>query len=154
MSAVPVTQRASSRRGRLEPLRVAVAALALAGLAIAAYLTVVHYTGDAPVCAIAHGCAVVQQSGYAELAGVPVAVLGLAGYAAILASLARDGEVWRTATACLALAGFGFSAWLTYVEVFRLEAICIWCVASAICMTALAILAVVRVFSAPPALRP
>ena len=146
MSAVPLAR----PRGRLPSLRVALGAVALIGLGIAAYLTVVHYAGDAPVCAIAHGCAVVQQSDYAELAGVPVAVLGLAGYAAILASLARDGEAWRTATAFLALAGFGFSAWLTYVEVVRLEAICIWCVASAVCMTVLAVLAVARVISAPP----
>ena len=60
-----------------------------------------------------------------------------------------------TATAFLSLAGFGFSAWLTYVEVVRLDAICIWCVGSAICMTLLAVLSVARLLSAPPpALRP
>jgi uncharacterized membrane protein len=116
-----------------------------AGLAIAAYLTVVRLTGGTPACAIAHGCGVVQRSRYSELAGVPVAVLGLGGYAAILASLAREGEGWRTATAFLALAGVGFSAWLTYVEVARLDAICAWCVASAACMAALAVLSVTRV---------
>jgi uncharacterized membrane protein len=116
-----------------------------AGLAIAAYLTVVRLTGGTPACAIAHGCEVVQRSRYSELAGVPVAVLGLGGYAAILASLAREGEGWRTATAFLALAGVGFSAWLTYVEVGRLDAICAWCVASAACMAALAVLSVTRV---------
>ncbi len=117
---------------------------------IAAYLTIVHNAGGEPVCAVAHGCATVQQSDYAELAGIPVALLGLLGYVAILGSLARDGEGWRTATAFLALGGFGFSAWLTYVEIWRLDAICIWCVASAICMTLLAGLAVARVLSAPP----
>ena len=130
---------------------VLIAAVALIGLAIAGYLTVVHYTGDQPVCAIAHGCAVVQQSDYAALAGIPVAVLGVGGYLAILASLAREGELWRAATALFALAGFGFSAWLTYVEVVRLDAICIWCVGSAVCMTLLAGLSVARVLSAPPA---
>ena len=54
-------------------------AVALAGLAIAAYLTVVHYAGGEPVCAVAHGCATVQQSDYAQLAGIPVALLGLLG---------------------------------------------------------------------------
>ena len=73
-------------------VRLASAVVAAVGLAIAGYLTVVHYAGGEPVCAIAHGCAVVQQSDYAELAGIPVALLGLGGYAAILASLARDGE--------------------------------------------------------------
>jgi uncharacterized membrane protein len=131
-------------------LRIGTGAVAVAGLAIAAYLTVAHYAGADPVCAIAHGCATVQQSDYAELAGIPVALLGLLGYVAILGSLARDGEGWRTTTAFLALGGFGFSAWLTYVEIWRLDAICIWCVASAICMTLLAGLAVARVLSAPP----
>jgi uncharacterized membrane protein len=131
-------------------LRLASAAVAVAGLAIAAYLTVVHYAGAEPVCAVAHGCATVQESDYAQLAGIPVALLGLLGYVAILGSLARDGEAWRTATAFLALGGFGFSAWLTYVEVVRLDAICIWCVGSAICMTLLAGLSVARLLNAPP----
>lgn len=130
--------------------RRAATVVAAAGLGIAGYLTVVHYAGGTPVCAVSHGCATVQQSAYSKLGGVPVALLGLLGYAAILVSLARDGEGARTATAFLALAGFGFSVWLTYVEVARLDAICIWCVGSAICMTALAALAVTRMLGAPP----
>lgn len=143
-------RRLAPRVGRAGVLRAASAVVAAAGLAIAGYLTVVHYAGGMPVCAVSHGCATVQQSDYAELAGVPVALLGLAGYAAILVSLARDGEAARTATAFLALAGFGFSAWLTYVEVARLDAICSWCVASAACMTLLAALSVTRMLGAPP----
>jgi uncharacterized membrane protein len=138
----PAAARAS---GRLDPLRAASAAVALAGLGIAGYLTAVHYAGGTPACAIAHGCATVQQSDYAQLAGVPVALLGLLGYAGVLASLARDGEGARTVTAFLSLAGFGFSGWLTYVEVARLDAICSWCVASAGCMTLLAAPSVARV---------
>ena len=75
---------------------------------------------------------------------MPVAVLGLAGYAAILMSLAGDGERARTVTAFLALAGLGFSGWLTYVELAVLEALCSWCVGSALCMAALAALSVAR----------
>jgi uncharacterized membrane protein len=130
-------------------LRIASAAVATVGLGIAAYLTIVHYSGGSPVCAIAHGCATVQHSRYAELGGIPVAVLGLGGYVAILLTLLRDDELARTATAFLALTGFGFSAWLTYVEIDRLNAICIWCVGSAICMTLLAILSAVRMVSGP-----
>ncbi len=74
-----------------------------------------------PVCAIAHGCATVQKSDYAKLAGVPVAVLGLLGYVGILVSLLRDTETWRTVTAFLSIVGLGFSGWLTYVEVGELE---------------------------------
>jgi len=124
--------------------RAASAAVAVIGLGIAGYLTAVHFAGGTPACAVAHGCATVQQSKYAELAGVPVALLGLLGYAGVLASLARDGESARTVTAFLSLAGFGFSGWLTYVEVARLDAICSWCVASAVCMTLLAVLSVAR----------
>jgi uncharacterized membrane protein len=109
----------------------------------------VHYGGGEPVCAVAHGCTTVQQSDYAALAGVPVALLGLLGYAAILAALARDGEGWRTAAAFLALAGLGFSVWLTYVEIGILDAICIWCVGSAVCMALLAALTGVRLVRGP-----
>ena len=130
-------------------MRAAAIGVALAGLGIATYLTVVHYSGGEPVCAVAHGCATVQQSDYAALAGVPVALLGLLGYVAILVALARDGEAWRTAGAFLSLAGLAFSGWLTYVEVGVLHAICIWCVGSAICMALLAALTIYRVLEAP-----
>ena len=131
-------------------MRAAAIGVALAGLGIAAYLTVVHYSGGEPVCAIAHGCAVVQSSEYSELAGVPVAVLGLLGYLGVLAALARDGEGGRTAAAFLSLAGHGFSAWLTYVEVGVLHAVCIWCVGSAVCMAVLAALTVARLLRLEP----
>jgi uncharacterized membrane protein len=130
-------------------MRAAAIVVALAGLGIATYLTVIHYAGGEPVCAIAHGCAIVQASDYSELAGVPVAVLGLLGYLGVLAALARDGEAGRTAAAFLSLAGLGFSVWLTYVEVGVLDAICIWCVGSAICMALLSALTVRRMVLAP-----
>jgi uncharacterized membrane protein len=119
-------------------MRAAIAAVALVGLGIAGYLTIVHYSGGAPVCAIAHGCETVQKSSYATLAGIPVAVLGALAYVGILVSLVRDDETARMARAFAALLGLGFSAWLTYVEVGLLHAICIWCVGSAICMALLA----------------
>jgi uncharacterized membrane protein len=126
-------------------LRRATAALALLGLAIAGYLTWVHYAGLEPICAGGSGgCERVQTSRWAELAGVPVAVLGVAGYAAILLSLALPEEPGRSAAALVSLAGVGFSAWLTYVEVARIHAICQWCVASAVVMTLLAVVSVMR----------
>ena len=130
-------------------MRAAAIGVALAGLSIAGYLTAVHYAGGTPVCAVAHGCATVQQSRYAALAGVPVALLGLAGYVAILAALALDGEWGRTAAAFLSLAGLGFSAWLTYVELGVLQAVCIWCVGSAVCMALLALLTIRRMLVPP-----
>jgi uncharacterized membrane protein len=133
-------------------LRIAVAALALAGLGVAGYLTWVHYADLDPVCVGGGGgCERVQSSDYAELAGVPVALLGLIGYGAILASLAVPGDAGRFAGALLALVGFGFSAWLTYVELFEIDAICQWCVASAVIMTALAVVTSLRVVAPRPA---
>jgi uncharacterized membrane protein len=96
------------------------------------------------------GCETVQSSSYAKLAGIPVPLLGLVGYALILASLFVPGDAGRMATAGLAVVGFGFSLYLTYVELFKIEAICQWCVASAVLMTLLAILSVVRLLRAPP----
>jgi uncharacterized membrane protein len=126
-------------------LRGFTAALALAGLGIAGYLTWLHYAGLDPVCVGGGGgCERVQSSPWAELAGVPVAVLGLAAYAAILASLALPEELGRSLAAFVSLVGFGFSAWLTYVELVEIDAICQWCVASAVVMTALAPVSVAR----------
>ena len=103
-----------------------------------------HYAGISPVCEIAHGCEKVQTSQWSELAGVPVALLGLLGYAGILAATLLRGEAALTAAAGLALVGAGFSGYLTYREVFTIEAICVWCVASAVLMTALAVITAVR----------
>jgi uncharacterized membrane protein len=131
-------------------LRAGSAAVGLVGLGIAGYLTVVHYTGAAPVCGLSHGCETVQKSRYSELAGVPVALLGLIGYAGILASLWIPGETGLIAGAAQALVGFGFSAYLTTREIWSIHAICIWCIGSAIVLTLLAIVTTIRLVSAPP----
>jgi uncharacterized membrane protein len=121
----------------------AVAVLALAGIAVAGYLTYVHYEGLSPVCTTG-GCERVQASSYSEIGPIPVALLGLIGYVAILASLAIRGDVGRALTFMLALTGFAFSVYLTYLELFVIDAICQWCVASAVVMTALLAAATVR----------
>jgi uncharacterized membrane protein len=123
--------------------RLHLAALAVAGLGIcvAGYLTYVHYAGLEPFCAGGgHGCERVQSSTYAKLGGVPVAVLGLGGYLAIAAALLAPGERARLAAAALAVVGAGFSGYLTYLELFVIDAICQWCVASAVLLTLLAVL--------------
>jgi uncharacterized membrane protein len=79
---------------------------------------------------------------------VPVALLGLAGYLAILGALALPGSAGRSATAFVALVGAGFSVYLTYVEVAVLEAICQWCVASAVVVTLIAGVTVARMVTA------
>jgi uncharacterized membrane protein len=131
------------------------AGLAAVGTAIAGYLTWVHYADIEPICAGAGGgCEKVQTSSYAELEGVPVALIGLIGYLAILASLLVPGEAGRMGGAVLALIGFGFSAYLTYLELFEIDAICQWCVASAVVMTALAIATTARLLTASAASAP
>jgi uncharacterized membrane protein len=139
---------------RDDPLRAAATAAGLAGLAIATYLTIVHYAGGTPACGIAHGCATVQASEWATLAGVPVALLGALGYLAIVVSLWVPGEAARLTGAILAIGGLGFSAYLTYRELFDIHAICQWCVSSAVLMTALAATCVTRTLRAPTTGRP
>jgi uncharacterized membrane protein len=125
-------------------LTIAIAVLGVLGIGIAGYLTWIHYSDIDPICTTG-GCEKVQSSEYAELAGIPVAVIGLAGYVGILGSLLIRGELGRTVTALMALVGFGYSLYLTYLEFAVIDAICQWCVASATVMTALALLAATRV---------
>jgi uncharacterized membrane protein len=125
----------------------ALGALAVAGLAVSGYLTWVHYAELESFCSSISDCERVQSSDYAELAGIPVALLGVAGYVAILASLWLRPEV----TALLAYIGVGFSGYLTWAELFRIEAICQWCVASALIVLSTAALATLRALRAEPA---
>ena len=132
-------------------LRLATAVLALVGAGIAGYLTYVHYAGINPICVSGSGgCEKVQSSRWSELAGIPVAVLGLAGYVAILLSLALPEDLGQLAAALLSLVGAGFSLYLTYTELFEIHAICQWCVASAVLMVALAIVSVARLLAGVP----
>ena len=155
-STVPAPARSRPRlfgsvAGVERKLVFAIAAIALLGIGIATYLVYVHYAGIQPFCVSGGGgCEKVQTSDYAKLAGIPVAVLGLAGYIAILASLFVPRDLGRMAGALIALSGFGFSMYLTYREIFTIKAICQWCVASAVLMTLLAVLTTVRLLKAEP----
>src|SRR5205085_8701329 len=126
-------------------LRIALLVLAVVGLGVASYLTYVHYAGIKPACTAGESCTKVQTSVYSKLAGIPVALIGLIGYAAIIASLlAPEGESARLATMAFTLVGFGFSAYLTYRELFSIHAVCEWCASSAGIMTVLAVLSTWR----------
>ena len=123
-------------------LRLAIAVLAVIGFGISGYLTYVHYFQLRLVC-LTGGCEVVQTSSYAYLLGVPVALLGMVGYALILASLLVRG--WGPLLGLIfAFVGFGFSMYLTYLELFQIHAICQWCVASAVVLTIITVLAAIR----------
>ena len=111
--------------------------LALGGIAVSAYLTLVHYRDDLLVCAVG-GCHTVQKSPYAELEGIPVAVLGLGMFVALTVLLllrwacpARADSI-TLVTFGLALAGAVFTIYLTYLELFVIHAVCQWCVLTAI----------------------
>jgi uncharacterized membrane protein len=130
-------------------LRLVAIVLAVVGLGVAAYLTYVHYEGIEPVCGLGGDCEKVQTSEWADLAGVPVALLGLVGYATILATLFVEREEALIAGALFSLVGFGFSAYLTYRELFSIDAICPWCVTSAVIMTLLAVVTTARLVLAP-----
>jgi uncharacterized membrane protein len=116
------------------------------GLCLAAYLTYIHYSGTTPPCSIkGNPCSQVQKSRYSEFVGIPVALIGLIGYIAILGSLlAPEGERTRFLTTVLTVGGFGFSAYLTYRELFTLHKICEWCVSSALLMTVIMCLSIWR----------
>ena len=120
--------------------------LAAIGLCLAGYLTYLHYSGTTPPCSIkGNPCSQVQKSRYSEFVGIPVALIGLIGYIAILGSLlAPEGERARFVTMALTVGGFGFSAYLTYRELFTLHKICEWCVSSALLMTVIMCLSIWR----------
>jgi vitamin-K-epoxide reductase (warfarin-sensitive) len=111
-------------------MRYLIAILALAGLIVSCFALREHFRTDPSPCSINErwDCGVVNHSPFAELAGVPVAVFGIAGYAAI-AGFALARRWWIVLL--LTTGAVGFSAYLTYVEARLLETYCIWCVTSA-----------------------
>jgi len=121
-------------------LPLAIGGLAGAGAAISGYLTYVHAAGAPLICGGHGSCATVQSSEYASIGGVPVALVGHAFYLTIMA---LAFAVPRRPMALLAVFGLSFggalySAYLTWIEVGVLEAICYWCVASAVVVGLLA----------------
>lgn len=127
-------------------LRVAVGAVALAGLAVAGYLTYVHYRPEALVCTATGGCETVQQSEYATLAGIPVALLGVLAFATVLVLTIVDTPLTRTLTVAIALSAAGFAAYLIALQAFVIDAWCIWCLVNDVLVVpALAAFALVRI---------
>jgi uncharacterized membrane protein len=124
--------------------------LAVVGLVVSGYLTYVETQSVQAVCGPVGDCNAVQSSSYARVLGVlPVGILGLLGYAAILLAwiIQRVREDRWANYAKLAMLGmtlFGtlYSIYLTYVEIWVIEAVCMWCLSSAVLIALLMILAV------------
>jgi len=112
-------------------------ALSVAGLAVSTYLTVAHYTSPSVLACSGSGivdCAKVTTSSESVIAGIPVAVLGLVFFAAMVglnlpaAWRSTSPAIWRTRLA-LATVGMVMVLWLVYAELFRIGSICIYCTA-------------------------
>jgi uncharacterized membrane protein len=114
-------------------LRRVLIGITVLGIALAAYLTYVHYSNTRPVCTAGTACIKVQTSVWSKVDGVPVALIGLIGYIGIFASLiAPDRDETRIATLGMTLIGVGFSGYLTYRELFTIHAVCEECATSAV----------------------
>jgi len=126
-------------------LRRLIAFVAALGVGVATYIAIADSGGGAPACiAGGSGFQTVADSSYSHLLGVNVAVFGIVGYLLLLASAFLTSDAARFGGFVVALGGFGFSVYLTYIEVFKIEAICQWCVASAVLMTILFLLNATR----------
>jgi uncharacterized membrane protein len=135
---------------RQNPLRWASLALAGLGALDSAYLTWIKLAHVTAFCSNVGDCDTVNASVYSEIGGVPIAALGLAAYLAVAALHIVEDRVpvlieWAPlAVFGLALTGTLYSAYLTYVELFVLHAVCPYCVASALFIAGILIISVLR----------
>ena len=130
-------------------------ALAVLGLLVSIYMTIYKVTSNNSMCLGSGDCSTVNASSYSEVNGIPVAVFGVIGYAAILAVhfLEKRNRFFKQNGTLLifgmALTGFLFTLWLIYVEIAILKALCPFCVTSQIAMTLIFIIAVIRLIRQP-----
>jgi uncharacterized membrane protein len=124
--------------------------VALVGLGVAGYLTYVETQSVEAICGPVGDCNAVQSSSYARVFGIlPVGILGLLGYAAILIAWTiqkvrddRWADYARLGMLGMALFGTLYSIYLTYVEIWVIEAVCIWCLSSAVLIAVLMLLSI------------
>jgi uncharacterized membrane protein len=133
-------------------MRYVIALLALAGVAVSTLALEVHYSTGTEPCSINEkwDCGIVNHSPFAEIAHVPVAAIGIAGYL-LLGGLALARR--RRWLAVLAIGALGFSLYLTRIEKYVLEVYCLYCVISLGIITIITILSLWCVFTAPPVQR-
>ncbi|MEM7008097.1 MAG: vitamin K epoxide reductase family protein [Thermodesulfobacteriota bacterium] len=127
--------------------RPAVLILSIIGFLLSVYLTYLHFTeGQSAFCSQGSDCDVVRQSAYSSILGIPVALLGAVGYALIFwfTYVSMSKRTRWLLLYIISLSGFIFSAYLTYLELFVIKAICPYCVISAVIMTVLFVLIAFR----------
>ncbi|MBN1309925.1 MAG: vitamin K epoxide reductase family protein [Anaerolineae bacterium] len=137
-------------RKRAEWVELLVPILSVIGMGVACYLAYVEITLTEAVCGPVGDCNAVNSSPYARLFGIlPVGLLGVGGYITILAVWAwgrfRSDRLADSMPALqfgLTLFGTLFSIYLTYLEVWVILAICMWCISSAVIMTVLLVLSI------------
>jgi uncharacterized membrane protein len=136
---------------RLSRSEITLIALAIIGLLVSVYMTIYKITSNDSMCIGSKDCSVVNASRYSELYGIPVAVFGVVGYAAILSVLLFErnpGFFRQNGTMLLfglSLTGFLFTLYLIFLEIALIKAYCPFCIASQATMTFIFILAVIRV---------
>jgi uncharacterized membrane protein len=118
---------------------------ATVGVGVATYIAIADSGGGSPVCVGgSHGCETVANSSYSHLLGVNISIFGVLGYLLLLGAAMLRGDGARMVGFVVSLVGFGYSVFLTYLELFVIDAVCQWCVFSAILMTVLFAVNVVR----------
>ena len=126
-------------------LRAVAVFAATLGIAVAAYIAIAASGDGAPACiGGSEGCRTVAESSHSHLLGVNIAIFGVLGYLLLLGAALMRGDGARMAGFLLALVGFGYSVFLTYLELFVIDAVCQWCVFSALLMTAIFVVDAVR----------
>lgn len=115
--------------------------VALLGFADAAYLTVEHYQNRIPPCSLTGGCENVLTSAYSMILGIPVSILGVIYYFLVLIGIFAYLESKNTAlfraSLLFTIAGFVFSMWFIYAQVFIIHSYCLYCLGSALTSTIL-----------------
>src|SRR5215510_5730160 len=125
-------------------------AFIVVGLLVSIYMTIFKITSNERMCIGSKDCSVVNASRYSEVNRVPVAVIGVGGYAALLALIwleKRPGFFQQNGSMIffgVSLIGFLFTVYLIYVEIALIKAYCPFCITSQVSMTIIFILAVIR----------
>ncbi len=121
--------------------------LAIAGLLVDGYLTIVYLQNAPIVCGLEHGCDIVRASKYSHLWGIPISTFGVAMYLFLAGMLAARPPFTRAIISLVAGLGTAISAYLVYLQLGVIHAICLWCMLSAGMVTLIFLLSLPYSFS-------